>query len=54
MRRADKLKARFALILGGDELKKGTVILRNMGDKSQEEIPIGGLIQALKEKIEGD
>ena len=54
MRRADKLKARFALILGGDELKKGTVVLRNMGDKSQEEIPIGGLIQALKEKIQGD
>jgi len=54
MRRADKLKARFALILGGDELKKGTVILRNMGDKSQEEVPIEGLIQALKEKIQGD
>ena len=54
MRRADKLKARFALILGGDELKKGTVVLRNMGDKSQEEIPIEGLIQALKEKIQGD
>ena len=54
MRRADKLKARFALILGGEELKKGKVILRNMGDKSQEEIPIEGLIQALKEKIQGD
>ena len=54
MRRADKLKARFTLILGGDELKKGTVVLRNMGDKSQEEIPIEGLIQALKEKIQGD
>jgi histidyl-tRNA synthetase len=54
MRRADKLKARFALILGGDELKKGTVILRNMGDKSQEEVPIEGLIQALKEKIESN
>ena len=45
MRRADKLKARFALILGGDELKKGTVILRNMGDKSQEEIPSMGLFR---------
>jgi histidyl-tRNA synthetase len=54
MRRADKLKARFALILGGDELKKGTVILRNMEDKSQEEIPMNGLVQALKEKIQGD
>ena len=43
MRRADKLKARYILILGEDELKRGTAVLRNMGNKSQEEIPLNGL-----------
>ena len=54
MRRADKLKAKFALILGGDELKKRRAVLRNMADKSQEEVPMEGLPQALKERIQGD
>ena len=40
MRRADKLKARYVLILGEEELKKGRAVLRNMETKSQEEIPI--------------
>ena len=51
MRRADKLKARYTVILGEEELKKGRVVLRNMADKSQEEIPMEGLLRALKEKI---
>lgn len=54
MRRADKLKARYTVILGEEELKKGRVVLRNMADKSQEEIPVEGVVQALKEKIQGD
>ncbi len=40
MRRADKLKAQYVLILGEDELKKGRAVLRNMESKFQEEIPI--------------
>jgi histidyl-tRNA synthetase len=52
MRRADKLKARYALILGEEELKKGKAVLRNMGDKSQEEIPIDGLVSTLKARFE--
>jgi histidyl-tRNA synthetase len=48
MRRADKLKARYALILGEEELKKGKAVLRDMANKSQEEISIEGLVQALK------
>ncbi len=51
MRRADKLKARYALILGEEELKKGKAVLRNMGDKSQEEIPIDHISDILKKKI---
>ena len=52
MRRADKLKARYTLILGEEELKQGKAVLRNMGTKSQEEIPMGdGLLNVLKGKI---
>jgi histidyl-tRNA synthetase len=51
MRRADKLKAPYVLILGGDELKRGKAVLRNMKDKSQEEIPISSLLNILKEKV---
>jgi histidyl-tRNA synthetase len=54
MRRADKIKARYALILGEEELKKGRAILRNMMDKSQEEIPIDDLLTTLKGKIPRD
>jgi histidyl-tRNA synthetase len=53
MRRADKLKARYVLILGEEELKKGRVVLRNMKDKSQEEIPMANLSETLKSKILG-
>jgi histidyl-tRNA synthetase len=51
MRRADKLKARYVLILGEEELKKGRAVLRNMKTKSQEEIPLKGLLDALKTKL---
>jgi histidyl-tRNA synthetase len=54
MRRADKLKARHTLILGEEELKRGTAALRNMGDKSQEEIPLESLLDVLKTKLEAD
>ena len=51
MRRADKLKARYVLILGEEELKKGKAALRNMETKSQEEIPLSNLLDNLKEKF---
>ena len=51
MRKADKLKALFVLILGEEELKRGRVVLRNMETKSQEEIPLQGLVDALRKKI---
>jgi len=52
MRRADKLKARYTLILGEDELKRGKAVLRNMGTQSQEEISIGdGFFNGLKDRI---
>jgi histidyl-tRNA synthetase len=51
MRKADKLKARFVLILGEEELKRGRVVLRNMETKSQEEIPLQGLVDTLRKKF---
>ena len=51
MRRADKLKARYVLILGEDELKRGKAALRNMETKSQEEISINNIITVLKDKV---
>src|SRR4030043_8134 len=51
MRRADKLKARYVLILGEDELKQGKAVLRNMETKSQEEISIAKLLDTLKERV---
>jgi len=40
MRRADKFGARYVLIFGEDELSSGVVILRDMKEKRQEEIPL--------------
>ncbi|MBP1697000.1 MAG: hisS [Deltaproteobacteria bacterium] len=54
MRRADKLKARYTLILGEEELKRGKAALRNMASKSQEEIPLQDLIDTLRKKIFSD
>jgi histidyl-tRNA synthetase len=54
MRRADKLRARFALILGEDELRRGTAALRNMGDKTQEDVPIGDLPGRMKERLRSE
>jgi histidyl-tRNA synthetase len=51
MRRADKLKARYVLILGENELKQGKAVLRNMETKSQEEIPMRDLAERLKSRF---
>jgi histidyl-tRNA synthetase len=51
MRRADKLKARYVLILGEEELKKGRAVLRNMKTKSQEETPMERIVDTLKSKV---
>lgn len=39
MRDANRLKAKYVCILGEDELNKGVVMLKNMSDSSQEEVP---------------
>lgn len=51
MKQADRLGARYALIVGDDELAKREVVLRNMQTKDQISIPIDGLVETIKEKI---
>ncbi len=51
MKRANRLNASHALIVGDDELEKGAAILRNMQTKAQISIPIDGLVETIKEII---
>jgi histidyl-tRNA synthetase len=51
MKLADRLKAPYVLILGGEELARGAAILRNMTASSQEEVPMEDLIKTLKDRL---
>lgn len=48
LRQADRLKCRYAILLGDDEVARGSVILRNLGSKAQEELPLVGLTSLLE------
>ena len=48
LKRANKDKARVALVLGEEELARGVVVLRDLDAGSQSEIPRGGIVAALK------
>jgi histidyl-tRNA synthetase len=51
LRQADRLKCRYAILLGDDEAARGSVILRNLQSKAQEELPLVGLSALLKIRI---
>ena len=51
MRRANKLNSRYVLIIGGEELKSGRAILRNMDEKVQEEISLGEVVDVIKRQV---
>ena len=48
LRQADRSKCRYAILLGDDEATRGSVILRNLESKAQEELPLLGLVSLLK------
>jgi histidyl-tRNA synthetase len=48
MRRADKLGARYVLILGEDELQRGEIQLKDMVGKTQRMIPLITVVQTLQ------
>jgi histidyl-tRNA synthetase len=51
MRRADKLGARYVLIVGEDEQLRGQAILRDMEEKKQEEIPLAALFEKIVRRV---
>jgi histidyl-tRNA synthetase len=48
LRQADRSKCRYAILLGDDEVARGSIILRNLESKAQEELPLTGLSSLLK------
>jgi histidyl-tRNA synthetase len=51
MKRANRMDAKHVLIVGDNELQSGSAILRNMSTKEQMDIPLEGLVMALKDKL---
>ena len=47
MKRADRLAAEYVVIVGADELKKGTAVVRNMQTKEQQDIGFDALVPTL-------
>jgi histidyl-tRNA synthetase len=49
LKAADRLKAKYTVILGEDELKKGVALIRNMEKSTQEEVELKSLAKRLEE-----
>jgi histidyl-tRNA synthetase len=54
MKYAGKIGARYAVIIGEDEMKQGTALVRNMGLGQQESVPLGQLVKLLAEQGPGN
>jgi histidyl-tRNA synthetase len=52
MKRADRLQARLALIVGGDELARGEVTLRDMRTGDQRAVPRTGIVDAVRAALQ--
>jgi len=51
LKQANKLKARFALIVGENELKQGEALWRDMETGTQESLPLASLLSELKARL---
>jgi histidyl-tRNA synthetase len=51
MRRANKLAATYVLIVGDHELENGTVVLRNLDTKAQEDVPFERVVTVVCDRI---
>ena len=49
MKHANKINAKFAILLGDDELEKGVAAVKNLDTGDQQEIPLEGLLSHLRE-----
>ena len=50
LRQADRSKCRYAILLGDDEVARGSAIIRNLESKAQEELPLVGLATLLRSR----
>jgi histidyl-tRNA synthetase len=50
LRQADRSQCHYAILLGDDEAARGSIILRNLESKAQEELPLAGLSSLLKSR----
>jgi len=53
MRVANRLGARFCILIGGDELAAGTVTIKDMADGTQWEAPRKGAIDEIRRRLTG-
>lgn len=51
LRQADRLGALYTILLGDDEIDKGTATLRNMQTKAQDDLPVSDLISTLQHRL---
>jgi len=51
MKRADRLGAAYVLIIGDQELKEGTAVLRNMATKAQLPVSLENVVENIKKLI---
>ena len=54
MRRADRMGARFAAMLGDDELARGVILLRDLRSREQGEVPLDRLSQTMAARLAGE
>ena len=50
MKQANRINANFAIIIGGNEMAKNTVVLKNLTSGEQKELALADLLIALKEE----
>jgi len=51
MKAADRIAAKYVLILGEDELQQEKIIVRNMSNREQEEVSLTEIIDVMKQKL---
>ena len=51
MKRADRLGARYVLILGDNELEAGAAVLRNMATKEQTSVSLDNIVEIIKKTL---
>ncbi len=54
MKKAGKFGVSYVVMLGEDELRKETAILRNMQESSQQEIAMNQLVDTLVNAVKGE